>query len=159
MSAVWSALVTTDVARGFDPRHVEVVMDEVFERWCEAQPEAARADLRALHARLRAAVPEAELRADGVMLGYAPFRYRYASGREGVAFLFGVAVRSGGLALYVNATDGEAYAAEAAAHTLGKAKVGKSCIRFKRTSDLEAGALDALLARAVALGGAGAVAE
>jgi hypothetical protein len=136
-------------------RLVEVPMSP--ESWIEEQPEGVREDLRTLDARIRAAAPGLACGVAGEMLTYGPFRYRYASGREGDTALVSVAVRKAGLSIYVNAVDGEDYVAEAAAGNLGKAKVGRSCITFKRVSDLKLEALDAVIRRAVAVGGAGQI--
>jgi hypothetical protein len=124
--------------------------------WIDAQPEPVRADLRALHARIVAAAPALPVSV-GEMLAYGPFRYRYASGREGTSALVSIAVRKGGFSVYVNAVDGDGYVAEAAAAKLGKAKVGRSCITFKRLADLDLAGFDGVIRRAVQVGGAGAL--
>jgi hypothetical protein len=62
--------------------------------------------------------------------GYGPFHYRYASGREGDAHRAG---------------------------EFPRAKVGKSCIRFKRLDDLDLDALRDLLEEAGRLPAPGAV--
>jgi len=94
---------------------------------------------------------------DGAMLGYGPFHYRYASGREGDAHL--VAVRGGSkhLSVYVTATDGDAYVPEVHASALGKVSVGRSCIRVRRAGELDLGGFGEVVRRAVELGGADAV--
>jgi hypothetical protein len=79
------------------------------------------------------------------MIGYGAHHYRYATGREGDTFVIGLAERKNGLALHVTlAVDGK-YLTESFADRVGKADVGKSCIRFRRLSDLEQKTIVALL--------------
>lgn len=125
------------------------------EAFLAALPADRQADARALDALIRASMPGAGVEAAGGMLGYSPFRYRYATGREGDSFKVSLASRAAGFSLYLNAVDEGGYLAEQAARSLGKVSVGRSCIRFKRFADLEEKALKALLAKAHAMKGAG----
>jgi Domain of unknown function (DU1801) len=69
-----------------------------------------------------------------------------------------LASRKTGISLYVLAlTESGEYLAEARADRFPKAKVGKSCVRFKRLDDLDESALRELLAEAGRLGAPGAV--
>ena len=99
--------------------------------------EPYRADARALHKLIRATVPELKPFVASGMIGYGAYHYRYASGREGDTFVIGLAGRKHGLALHITlAVDGK-YLTETFADRVGKADVGKSCIRFRRLSDLD----------------------
>lgn len=125
--------------------------------------DAGRATLETLHRAIRKAAPKlkAELMTGmgaTPIIGYGKFHYRYASGREGDWFLVGLCARKNYFSLYVCAVDEGRYLAEQAAATLGKVKVGRSCITFKRLEDLNVDAAMAVVKRAVALGGAGQVA-
>ncbi len=127
------------------------------EDYIEALPEDRRKTVRAVDAVIREALPDAPVEVASGMLGYAPYHYRYASGREGDAHLVALASRKAGLSLYVaSAQDGE-YLAERFAPRLGKVSVGKSCIRFRRLEDVELPVLRELLAEAGRVGGASAV--
>ena len=86
------------------------------------------------------------------MLGYGPFHYRYASGREGDASLIALASRKQYISLYVLCTTERGYLAEQYAERLPKANIGKSCVRFKRTEDVDRGALVELIAEARRIG-------
>ena len=55
------------------------------------------------------------------MLGYGPFHYRYASGREGDASLIALASRKQYISLYVLCTTERGYLAEQYAERLPKA--------------------------------------
>ena len=120
-------------------------------------PEPRRTEIRRLDALIRETLPEAEPGMEGAVLGYGPFHYRYASGREGDAHLVSLASRKGGISLYVLcADDAGRYLAEAFADRLGKADVGKSCVRFKRVEDLDLDGVRELLREAGRLGGTAA---
>ena len=86
------------------------------------------------------------------MIGYGPYHYRYASGREGDAHLLALAPHKNYISLYVLCTKDGAYLAESYRERLPKANIGKSCVRFKRPSDIDLGELRELLAEAVRLG-------
>jgi len=83
------------------------------------------------------------------MLGYGPFHYRYASGREGDTAKVSLASRRQHISLYVSCTvgDGERSLAEEYREQLPGADIGKSCIRFKRPADLDPDVLRELLGR------------
>jgi hypothetical protein len=81
------------------------------------------------------------------MVGYGSYTYRYESGHSGEAFLTGFAVRGRELVVYL--------VADSAGQTrllakLGKHRLGKSCLYFKRLADLDARILEALIAGSVA---------
>jgi hypothetical protein len=104
-----------------------------------------RPDIAALDALIRAHAPELEPVVMGGMLGYGPFRYRYASGREGDACKLSIASNASYISLYCFAADDEGYVAERYVERLPKASIGKSCVRFKKLADLDEEALVALV--------------
>jgi Domain of unknown function (DU1801) len=79
------------------------------------------------------------------MMGYGPFHYRYASGRQGDTAHIALASTKAGFSLYVLVTIDGKYLAETQGPTIGKVSVGKSCIRFKKCSDIDDKKLIALL--------------
>ena len=80
------------------------------------------------------------------IVGFGSYRYQYASGRSGDWPLAGFSPRAKELTLYVMAGfDG----AEDLLARLGKVKTGKSCLYIKQLADVDAGVLEALLARSV----------
>ena len=81
------------------------------------------------------------------IVGYGSYTYTYASGHSGDACLVGFAVRAKKLVVYLNVEDAEQSALLA---RLGKHKMGKACLYFKRLADLDAGVLEALIAGSVA---------
>lgn len=70
------------------------------------------------------------------MLGYGPFHYKYASGREGDWAIVALASQKNYLSLYICAAEKDGYLAEKNKGSLGKVSVGRACIRFKKLEDL-----------------------
>lgn len=80
----------------------------------------------------------------GTMVGFGAYRYRRASGREDEWFRIGFAPRAQGLSLYLMSDFlGEAELLE----RLGKHKMGKCCLTFKRMADLDLAVLRELVAK------------
>ena len=117
-----------------------------------ALAEPRRTDVAALDALIREHAPGLEPVVAGTMLGYGPFHYRYASGREGDTTLLGLASQKRYISLYVLCANGGRYLAESYAERLPKASVGKSCVRFARLSDLAPAVLAELVTEAARLG-------
>ena len=110
--------------------------------------ESRKSDITYLHELIRRTVPGLAPTMDFQMLGYGKYHYRYPSGREGDWILVGLASNKQYISLYVTATNDEGHLAEQYAERLGKVSVGKSCIRFKKATDLDEKALQDLLREA-----------
>src|SRR5688500_14973158 len=106
--------------------------------------EPRRSEVARLHRLIRATVPRLEHRIMSGMLAYGPLHYRYASGREGDAARLSVASNASSISLYVFAVNDEGWLAEQYRKDFPNAKVGKSCVRFKRLDDLDAATLKRL---------------
>jgi hypothetical protein len=104
-----------------------------------------RPDIAALDALVRKHAPTLEPVVMGGMLAYGPFHYRYASGREGDACKISIASNASYISMYCFAADANGYVAARYADRLPKAKIGKSCVQFKRLADLDEQALVALI--------------
>ena len=81
------------------------------------------------------------------IVGYGSYSYEYESGHSGEACLVGFAVRGRELVVYIlaeNPSQRELLA------RLGKHKMGKSCLYFKRLADLDVEVLESLIAGSVA---------
>jgi hypothetical protein len=122
------------------------------EDYIAALAEPRRTDVAALDALIREHAPGLEPVVAGKMLGYGPFHYRYASGREGDTTLLGLASQKRYISLYVLCANGGRYLAESYAERLPKASVGKSCVRFARLSDVDPAVLAELVTEAARLG-------
>jgi hypothetical protein len=81
------------------------------------------------------------------IVGYGSYTYTYESGHSGQACLAGFAIRGKELVVYLSA---ENPAQVELLAKLGKHKMGKACLYFKRLADLDATALEALIAGSVA---------
>jgi hypothetical protein len=114
-------------------------------QYIKAVPEPKRSELAQLDALIRKTVPSFEPFMAGSMIGYGKYHYRYASGREGDSCRVGLSGNKTGISVYVSCmVDGE-WLAEQAKDRLGRATVGKSCIRFKRLADIDLGVLTQVL--------------
>jgi hypothetical protein len=81
------------------------------------------------------------------IVGFGSYTYSYDSGHSGSACLTGFAVRGKDLVAYVMGGSPEQEALLAA---LGKHKMGKACLYFKRLADLDVKVLEQLIAGSVA---------
>ena len=81
------------------------------------------------------------------IVGYGSYTYTYESGRSGDACLAAFAVRGKDLVVYVLAENLEQRKLLA---KLGKHKIGKSCLYFRRLADLDPKVLEAIIAGSVA---------
>ncbi|NUO00271.1 MAG: DUF1801 domain-containing protein [Saprospiraceae bacterium] len=75
------------------------------------------------------------------MIGFGSYHYRYASGHEGDAMLIGFSPRKAEFSLYVAAPENDN---KQLLDQLGKYKMGKACIYFKKLSDLNLDTLEKL---------------
>ena len=114
--------------------------------------EPRKSEIARLDKIIRATVPELKPFILAGMLGYGPFHYRYPTGREGDWCKIGVASNKGYISLYACAADERGYVAERYRERLPKAKIGKSCVRFKKVDDLDLKALKALLKETAKVG-------
>jgi hypothetical protein len=119
------------------------------ESYIEGLAEPRRGDVKALHELIRSTVPELEPTMEFKMLGYGKYHYRYDSGREGDWVLVGLASNKSYISLYVTALVDGRYLAESYTDRLPNASIGKSCIRFKRLSDVDTDVLAEILLTAV----------
>lgn len=119
-----------------------------------ALPEPRRTELKALDAAIRRAAPALKpfIAYSGTMIGYGPYHYKYATGREGDCPLVALSSRAQYISLYISGHRDGKTIAESAKASLGKVSVGKACIRFKRLEDLDlAAALDLIRQSSVLL--------
>jgi hypothetical protein len=126
-----------------------------FKAFWHRCPRELVADLRELDALIRKNAPKLAPVTQGAMLAYGAFQYRYATGREGTSARIAIAGRKSGISLYFNSVNEQGYIAEQFASRFAKGKVGKSCIVFKRLSDLSEKDLVMLIKLASRTKGAG----
>ncbi|WP_063821914.1 DUF1801 domain-containing protein [Pseudonocardia dioxanivorans] len=98
------------------------------QEYIDTLAEPRRGDIAALDALIREAAPDLEPVLAGRMLGYGPFHYRYASGREGDATLIALASRKRYISVYVLCSTEGAYLAERYAPRLtGRRSGSRAC--------------------------------
>lgn len=84
-------------------------------------------------------------------LAYGPLHYKYVSGREGDFCAFGLSSRKNYISFYACMADDEGYVAERYIDKLPKANIGKSCVRFKKLSDIDLKHLVAMIQENMAI--------
>ncbi|MEX0968591.1 MAG: DUF1801 domain-containing protein [Bacteroidia bacterium] len=75
------------------------------------------------------------------IIGFGSYHYKYASGHEGDAPLIGFSPRKAEFSLYVSASGNDN---KELLDKLGKYKMGKACIYFKKLTDLNLDTLEKL---------------
>ena len=118
------------------------------EQYLASAPAIHRKDLVELDALIRQSAPNLKPYIQSGMLGYGRYTYKYATGREGQWFTIGLSSRKRHISLYVCATDAGQYVPEKYKELLPKASIGKSCVRFRRLSDLDRRVLDKMIRHA-----------
>lgn len=81
------------------------------------------------------------------IVGFGRYRYQYASGHKGEFPVCGFSSRKGDISVYLLACEGPQQALLA---TLGRHKMGKSCLYLRRLSDVDMGVLEQLVVDSVA---------
>ena len=115
--------------------------------------EPRRGEVAALDALIRKTAPHLKPFVQMGILAYGPYHFKYASGREGDWFQIGVASNKNAISLYICRTDAQGYIPERYKAELPKANIGKSCVRFKRLSDLDPAALKRLISAGAKMAG------
>ncbi len=85
---------------------------------------------------------------DQDIIGYGQMDYSRPDGTEVEWFVVGLAAQKNHLSLYVNVVEDRQYLSERYGKDLGKVKVGKASIGFKRVADVDLDALRAFVGRA-----------
>lgn len=109
--------------------------------------DAQRADCEELMALLARVTGQEPYMWGPSIVGYGSYRYTYESGRTGEAPLAGFAIRGRDLVIYLDAESDEQ---RALLSRLGKHSMGKSCLYFKRLSDLDGSVLEQLVINSIA---------
>lgn len=105
-----------------------------------------REDCRTVAAMMQAATGEPPVMWGEGIVGFARYRYHYASGRSGDWPIVGFSPRKNDLTLYLMpGFDGR----EVLLEKLGKHKTGKACLYLKRLSDVDPAVLQQLIAASV----------
>jgi hypothetical protein len=101
--------------------------------------EPRKTEIKKLHEFIKKTVPKLKPHILVGMIGYGTYHYKSKSGREGEWSIIALASQKNYISVYVCGidTDGKQYVAEKYKDKLPKASIGKSCIRFKKVSDID----------------------
>ena len=105
------------------------------------------ADCKALMSLLKRITKQSPTMWGPSIVGYGSYSYKYESGRTGESCLTGFAVRGKELVVYLVSESPQQPALLA---KLGKHKIGKACLYFKRLADLDAKVLECLVSDSIA---------
>lgn len=119
------------------------VQDYITARASEEQ----KGDCKALMAILKRVTKQQPRMWGPSIVGYGSYRYTHESGRTGEMCLTGFAIRGRELVVYLVAEGAEQ---EALLSSLGKHKMGKACLYFKRLADIDKAVLEQLVVASVA---------
>jgi hypothetical protein len=119
--------------------------------------EPRKSEIQKLHDLIREYAPKLEPFMISGMIGYGKYHYKYPSGREGDWCTIALASQKNYISVYVCVMNGEQYLAERYKSELPKASIGKSCIRFKKTVDIDLEILKEIIKKSASLPPMGAV--
>jgi len=111
--------------------------------------EEQRADCKALMSMFKRITKQPPKMWGPSIVGYGSYRYTYESGRTGEMCLAAFAIRGRELVVYLLA---EGKKQDALLSRLGKHKMGKCCLYFKRLADLDKTVLERLVANSAVEG-------
>jgi len=111
--------------------------------------EEQRADCKALMSIFKRVTKQPPRMWGPSIVGYGSYRYTYESGRTGEMCLAAFAIRGRELVVYLL---GEGKKQEALLSRLGRHKMGKCCLYFKRLADLDKTVLERLVANSAVEG-------
>jgi hypothetical protein len=119
--------------------------------------EPRKSEIQKLHDLIREYAPKLEPFMISGMIGYGKYHYKYPSGREGDWCTIALASQKNYISVYVCVMNGEQYLAERYKSELPKASIGKSCIRFKKTVDIDLEILKEIIKKSASLPPMGAI--
>lgn len=103
-------------------------------------------DCRALIAMFRKVSRKQPYMWGSSIVGFGTYRYTYESGRTGEAPLLGFAIRGREIVVYLDCEDED----KPLLKKLGKHRVSKACLYFKRLADLDTKVLEQLARNSIA---------
>lgn len=125
--------------------------------YIDSLSEPRKSEIQKLDQLIRKTVPKLEPHIMVGMLGYGKYRYKSSSGREGDWSVIGLASQKNYISLYICAVNERGYLAEQYKSEFPKANIGRSCVRFKKTADVDLKVMAQMLREAGKLGGMAAV--
>lgn len=119
-----------------------------IQEYLESIPEPRRSEILTIDALIKRCAPLLKPHFAYNMLGYGSFHYKSKSGREGNWPVISLASRKNYISLYVCALENGKYLAELYKDKLTGSSIGKSCIRFKKLSDIDLSVVEEILKKA-----------
>ena len=121
---------------------------KTLREYIDAVPEERKEVIVSLHEFIQKAVPKLKPYLTSGMIGYGSFLYKNSKNESGSWPVIALANQKQYVSLYVCAIADGQYIAEKHKKELGKVKVGRSCISFKKLEDLHLPALKKVLKEA-----------
>ncbi len=107
------------------------------EEYIDLIEEPRKTEIKKLDEFIKKTVPDLKPFIIAGMIGYGSYHYKSKSGREGEWAVVALASQKNYISIYAcGVVDGK-YVAEGYKEKLPKANIGKSCIRFKKVSDID----------------------
>lgn len=122
------------------------------EEYISLLDEPRKSAILTIHNFIRETVPNLSPFIQSGMIGYGKMPYKTKSGITGDWFLIGLASQKNYISLYSCATQHGKYLTETYKDLLGKASIGKSCIRYKKIEDIPWDSLKKLLRESESIG-------
>lgn len=117
--------------------------------------EPRRSDFKKLYELIGKLLPKEKPYLVASMIGWKSFHYKSKSGREGDWPVIALASQKNYISVYVCAVKDGKYVAEKYKGDLAKAKIGRSCISFKKTEDIDLAVLRKIILEGIKSGGFG----
>lgn len=120
----------------------------------QSLPESERLAMQELHNLISKSIPDApQVMWEGVfwggseqkIIGYGDMKYRRSDKKEVNWFIVGLAQQKNYLTIFLNAVEDSTYLAEKYKGVLGKVKIGKSSISFKKVDDINLDKLEEII--------------
>lgn len=121
------------------------VKAKTVKEYFDALPADRKEPMDFLHTFIQETVPSLQSHFAYNMLGYGSFKYQNSKKQTLDWPVVSLANQKNYISLYVCAVENGEYVAEKYKSELGKVSVGKSCIRFKKISDLNLDGLKKVL--------------
>lgn len=118
-----------------------------FDTFFKTIPEDRREAFKKLHAIIVKFAPNLKPYVLGEYLAYGEYHYKYKSGREGDWFTVALKNNKNSIALYIVVQQNDEYLPELFKDKL-KARVGKSCINFKKSEDIDFNVVEKMIQQA-----------
>lgn len=116
------------------------------------EDQTRKQEIKKLYDFIHKLIPNEKPNITSGMIGFGLYPYKTKSGREGMWPIIMLASQKNYISVYICAADGKDYVAEKYKKDLPKADIGRSCIRFKKTDDINMDVLEKVIKEGERLG-------